>query len=619
MVPGDPEQRTGGYGYVREICAALSQLGQPVRLQGLAGRFPRADREARDALGHALSGLPDGATAVIDGLALGGCPEVAGQHAARLDLIALVHHPLADETGLTDADRQRLFESERRALAAVRLVLTTSGTTARALARYEVPETRVATVLPGVHRPGLPSAAPTDSPATLRILCLAQLSPRKAQHHLVQALASLPGTGWHCQLAGSTERHPDYADQVREHIDTLGLADRVQLTGELSGQALDRAYREADLFVLPSLYEGYGMVIDEALAYGLPVISSDGGALAVTANRPGCLTYPAGDVERLAGLLCDHMAQPRLREQQVRAARESARQLRSWRQAASEFCQAIDGRLPAGSDFGADWLTLREPADHAARSLALTRQAVDWLRARSSPEANIADIGSGTGSNWRYLSGALAAGGVAGCHWTLMDQDASLLSHVTGPDIVVGRLEASNLAHSLPRPLDLITASALIDLVSADWLQALASAAADRGAAVLVVLSYDGRFRLNPVHPADETLRDWVNEHQHGDKGTGAACGPQASGILAAALARRDYRVHRETSSWHLEVDQAPLQRALMQGWVDAARAQIESVKGDSSDTGWLDQWLTQRLDQAERGELAIEVDHTDLLGVPPS
>ena len=493
-------------------------------------------------------------------------------------------------------------------------MITTSGTTTAGLSRYQVQATRIATVPPGVHRPEH-AAGPSAAGGTLRILCLAHLSPRKAQHQLVEALAGLPA-GWHCELAGSVDRDPDYAAKVRQQIEALGLSEQIRLSGELSGPELARSFQRANLFVLPSLYEGYGMVIDEALAHHLPVISSDGGALAATADRPGCVTYPAGDVKRLEALLEERLRKPEVLARQQEAARDSATRLRSWLQAASEFRQALVQAMPAGSDFDAQWLALREPADHAARSLMLTRQTIDWLRKRGHQAPVIADIGSGTGSNWRYLSGALAAAGRDSGHWHLFDQDASLLGTVpqteSGPELHVERLEAATLEQRLPRPLDLLTASALIDLVSRDWLDALAEAAAERQAAVLVVLSYAGCFRLRPEHPDDGNLRQRVNEHQHGDKGTGAACGPEASGYLTTALKARGYAVNCESSIWRLDGGQPALQKALMEGWVEAARAQLAA--GDSL---WLDQWLAERTRQADQGELVIEVDHTDLLGVP--
>lgn len=619
LVPGDPNQLTGGYGYVRDIVSGLTELGQAVTLQGLPGQFPKVDQSARAALDATLAEQPDGATVIIDGLALGGCPEAAEGHCDRLRLVALVHHPLADETGLSEADRQHFLNTERRVLAAVHRVITTSDMTARGLERFGVAPTKVAVVTPGVHRPVTAGEVGTATDAGLRILCLAHLSPRKAQHQLVEALSRLPVSDWHCELVGSTERDADYAATVLSGIRDLGLSERVRVAGELSGPELATAFRRATLFVLPSLYEGYGMVVDEALAHGLPVITSDGGALAETAARPGCVTYPAGGVDALAGLLADRLEHPDRLARQREEALASAGNLKSWDQAAREFREAVAGGLPAGSDFDARWLALRQPADHSARSGVLTDELAGWLRDRSKPE--IADLGAGTGSNWRYLSRAFEARSLQPGHWHLFEQDASLLAGLDapapGPTLHVQRLEADNLDRLLPDPLDLLTASALIDLVSRPWLEAMAEAAARRRAAVLIVLSYAGDFRLTPDHERDEDLRQLVNLHQHGNKGTGAACGPDASDYLARALDSHGYVIHRDSSPWRLDHGSRELQHGLMQGWVEAARAQLAVGRGSANDASWLDRWLAERQGQADEGRLTIEVSHIDLLGLP--
>ena len=146
VVAGDPAQLTGGYRYDARIVQALRARGLPVDVTGLPGRFPHADDAARQALHRALASLPDRSIAVIDGLALGGLPEVAGAHARRLRLVALVHHPLADETGLEDCQRAAFLDSERAALAHMVRVIATSRFTARRLADYGVDAERIAVI-----------------------------------------------------------------------------------------------------------------------------------------------------------------------------------------------------------------------------------------------------------------------------------------------------------------------------------------------------------------------------------------------------------------------------------------------------------------------------------------
>lgn len=623
LVPGDPEQRTGGYIYVREVVRGLEQLGQAVELLGLEGRFPEPDDQARAAMDQALSRLPAGAVVILDGLAMGGLPEVLAWHRQRLRLIALVHHPLADEAGLAPEVRDRLFAQEREALAQVAGVLTTSATTAAGLARYRVLPDHVRVVTPGVHKPPSLPERPAGKGGSLRLLCVATLSERKAQHQLVEALAQVPGGNWHCVLAGSDERQPEYAARLRRQIKEAGLEERIRLSGELGEEALARQWQEADLMVLPSLYEGYGMVVDEALVNGLPVLTSDGGALAETGRRPGVLQYPAGDVAALRQRLEEILAEPeRLPELQSRA-RETAAGLQDWAAAAAAFRQAVTGLLaqaPApASQFRDDWLSLREPADHAGRSADLARQASHWLQSRPLADApQVVDLGCGTGSNLRYLAPLLPADTC----WLLVDQDPALLARArqSAPglsssvqvDYLQTRLRPDNLAQALPTEPDLVTASALLDLVSEPWLAALADYVAGARAGLLVALSYSGKFGFADSDPDDQWLLDLINAHQQGDKGAGRALGPAATGVLARHMAGRGYQVREAASPWRLGPEHQTLQSALLAGWRDAALDQ----EPDSRER--ILAWAERRQGQIQRGESQIVVQHQDLLALPP-
>ena len=345
IVPGDPAQRTGGYLYDAHIVTELRRLGWTVAVHGLPGRFPEADATARDALERTLATLPSGRLVVVDGLALGGLPEVAIRHGCRLRLVALVHHPLADERGLSLARRHCLLASERAALAAVERVITTSPWTARRLADFGLQRSRVSTVEPGVTPLAL-ARADGEPP---RLLCVGTVSPRKGQDLLVRALARLRDTPWHCDCIGSSTRDPDFAGAVAGLIHEAGLDDRIQFHGECDDAHLRAAYAGADLFVLPSHYEGYGMVVTEAIAAGLPVLTTTGGALSETLPPGAGIVVPPDDVdaltEALAALIGDRARRHALRE----GARKARAALRDWPQAGAEFAAALSGmdRSPA--------------------------------------------------------------------------------------------------------------------------------------------------------------------------------------------------------------------------------------------------------------------------------
>lgn len=337
IVPGDPAQRTGGYLYDARIVDELRQLGWAVDVQGLDGAFPCADAVARAALRRALAALPSGHTVVVDGLALGGLPEVAIEHAGRLRLHALVHHPLGDETGLDPVQRRCLLASERAALAAAHRVITTSAFTARRVAAFGLHPNRVRVVEPGVA--ARPEAAADGHPP--RLLCVGSFAPRKGQALLVRALSRLIALPWACELIGSLTRAPAYANALVGEVAAAGLSERIRIRGECSDRTLEAAYAAADLFVLPSFYEGYGMVVTEAIAAGLPVLTTTGGALAETLPPGAGVAVAPGDAEALARalaeLLCDRNRRLRLRD----GARRARTALRSWSHAGAAFDRAL--------------------------------------------------------------------------------------------------------------------------------------------------------------------------------------------------------------------------------------------------------------------------------------
>lgn len=340
VLPGDWHTLTGGYGYDRRIAAGLHESGWQVQRVALDASFPFPTAHALAQAEAAIAALPDGTLTVADGLAFGAMPQVAERHARRLRWVALVHHPLCLETGLGDAQRQALFASEARALATARWVLVTSPATARHLAAFDVPADRIAVVEPGCD-PAPPAAG--SGGAAPNLLCVATLTPRKGHALLLDALAGLRDRAWTLHCAGSATRDAATAAQLRRAIDTLGLAGRVHLHGELDDAALARCWHAADVFVLPSLFEGYGMVISEALAHGLAVIATRTGAAVQLVPPEAGLLVPAGDVPALRAALAAWLDDTPRRERWAQGARAAAARLPSWPQAVERFAAALQG------------------------------------------------------------------------------------------------------------------------------------------------------------------------------------------------------------------------------------------------------------------------------------
>lgn len=305
VLPGSIEQRTGGYVYDARLVAGLRSSGRAVHVHELPADFPNPGQASRDAADACYAQFDDGDLVLSDALAGSTLPTLMQRHRDRLRLVALVHHPLAFESGLDNATAARLARDERAALACVRHVVCTSEATARALQDYDVAARNVTVAVPGTDAAAL--AHGSAAGASVRILCVATLTPRKGHDVLIDAFAALharrPALDWQLELVGSTRRAPHTADSVRAAIEQHALGQRITLHGELDAEALDAQYRNADAFVLASRHEGFGMVLHEALARGLPLVATRGGAIAETVPDGAGLLVDVDDVAALSDAL----------------------------------------------------------------------------------------------------------------------------------------------------------------------------------------------------------------------------------------------------------------------------------------------------------------------------
>jgi glycosyltransferase involved in cell wall biosynthesis len=285
--------------------------------------------------------LPDGALVLVDGLAYGAMPEIAAAERDRLRLVALVHHPLALETGLSAVEVERLRASEREALAHARLVVTTSPATARALrAGFGVPAERLVAVPPGVDRPRA-GDPPSGTPV---ILCVATITPRKGHDVLVEALAGLADRSWTCRLVGDPTRAPETAARLRRQIAAAGLEARITLTGIVPDIAAE--YAGASIFALASRFEGYGMVFAEALAQGLPIVACAVGAVPDVVPPQAGLLVPPDDPAAFAAALGRFLDDAALRRRYAEGARIAGESLPGWNEAAASLARALNGVAP---------------------------------------------------------------------------------------------------------------------------------------------------------------------------------------------------------------------------------------------------------------------------------
>jgi glycosyltransferase involved in cell wall biosynthesis len=335
VVPGDVDDETvpsGGNVYDRRVCRGLPAAGRPVVECAVPGTWPRPDAGARAALAGALAALPDGAPVLVDGLVACGVPDVVVPHARRLALVVLVHLPLGDEMGQPPGCAAELAALERRTLQAASAVVAPSRWTAhRLVTLHGLDAGRVSVAPPGVDP--APLAAGTDGAG--RLLCVGAVTPTKGQDLLVEALAAAADLPWTCELVGSLHRAPAHVAAVRRAVERAGLDRRVRLSGPRTGAQLDAAYAAADLLVLPSRAESYGMVVTEALARGIPVLAAAAGGVPEALGRtpdgrvPGLLV-PPGDAGALAAALRRWLGEPGLREELRRAAAARRAGLDGW-------------------------------------------------------------------------------------------------------------------------------------------------------------------------------------------------------------------------------------------------------------------------------------------------
>jgi glycosyltransferase involved in cell wall biosynthesis len=339
-VPGDLSTPTGGYVYDRRIIGELRTLGWTVQVLDLGNTFPGASPAARCEASQRLVALPKGRTIVIDGLAFGVLPEAAAMLSPRNRLIALVHHPLALESGLGAAQAAALRESERTALAQAHRVIATSAATARLLAAdFGVDTGKLKVVRPGTDRV---TAQHRNSAGPVNLLAVGALVPRKGYDVLIAALGTIKSLPWRLVIAGDRTRHIDCVTHLEAELARLGLETRVTLTGAVTPERLAELYREADLFVLASRFEGYGMAYAEAVAHGLPVIGTTAGAISEAVPEGAGLLVPPDDSDALATTLRRLIENPSERERLAAGACAAASKLPTWREQAVAFAQAVD-------------------------------------------------------------------------------------------------------------------------------------------------------------------------------------------------------------------------------------------------------------------------------------
>jgi glycosyltransferase involved in cell wall biosynthesis len=336
-IPGDIDLPTGGYAYDRRVMALLGQFGVRVRHLALPGSYPLPTEGDLAHTARLLRAVDPRSVLMIDGLAYGAMP-AALVEALPSPILALVHHPLCLEAGLDEARKNALYASELAALARACHVLVTSTSTAATLtADFAVPAAKITVAAPGTD----PASRARGTGAPQQLLSVGSIIPRKAYDALVRALAPLRDRDWRLTIAGPADRDAGARAALEAALRDTGLAERVALHGPATTRELADLYGAADLFVMASLYEGYGMVLAEALAHGLPIVCTTGGAAAETVPDAAALKVAPGDERALSeaiGRVLDHAD---LRRRLGDAAWEAGQRLPRWEDTARIVAAAI--------------------------------------------------------------------------------------------------------------------------------------------------------------------------------------------------------------------------------------------------------------------------------------
>jgi glycosyltransferase involved in cell wall biosynthesis len=329
VVPGSLATRTGGYAYNRKIIEGLRNIGWSVTLVELSGGFPDPDEQALAYAKKCFASLPDGGLVVVDGLAFGVLPEIASPEHARLRLVALVQ-------------REKLMLSETKALGFAHHIVVTSKFTRRRLMELGVGEEKISIVEPGV----IPASLSTGRDrgrggAPMQMLCPASYIARKGHADLLRALSGLMDLPWQVICVGNGNLDARCYAVICALRAELGLIPRVDLRDEVNDSELERLYSTSDLIVLASHYEGFGMVVTEAIARGLPVVTTTGGALAETLPDGAGLASAPGDIDALKKNLCQVLSDENAYARLAEAARAARDRLSTWDKVSPRFAEAL--------------------------------------------------------------------------------------------------------------------------------------------------------------------------------------------------------------------------------------------------------------------------------------
>lgn len=339
IIPGDINLPTGGYRYDKQIIEAWKNSGFDVTLISIIGSYPFPSDEDQKLALEEISNFPKADIAVVDGLLGGTSPKFMEAVSQKMPTVALIHHPLCLENGLDKQTAQKLKALEHQGLEFTSSLITTSPTTSKTVSGlFGYAINKIHTVLPGVERGNISTGSQTEC---INLLCVGSIIERKGHKVLLQALSELKALNWKLDCIGSTNFDPKLYDKLKNIIAEEGLSKKVIFHGAVDEAVIQKAYESADVFVLPSLFEGYGMAYAEAIVRGIPVIGTTAGAIPETVpDACGILVEPE-NVKELAQALEQLITNTKLREQYKKKTLKAEPSFPTWESSANQFIEIL--------------------------------------------------------------------------------------------------------------------------------------------------------------------------------------------------------------------------------------------------------------------------------------
>jgi glycosyltransferase involved in cell wall biosynthesis len=330
-IPGDLTTLTGGYLYERRLLESLRAVGTATDHLRVGQSFPAPTPQHLAHAAAAMQAVDPTHPLIVDGLVFGSI-DTAELERVRAPVVAMIHHPLAHESGLSDHRRAHLFRTERDNLALARAVIVPSAFTARILVdEYDTDPSTITVARPGTDRPeSMPGSEQSVDAATPPLIVSVGIQhPRKGHDVLLRALAEITDVPWTAVIVGSAY-DPAHAEDLARLQAESGLGDRVRFAGTVSIAERDALYRAASVFALATRYEGYGLVFDEALLNGLPIVSCATGAVPETVPPRSGMLVPPDDPRAFAAALRAVLTDDGVRIGMAQAAATAGMRLPTW-------------------------------------------------------------------------------------------------------------------------------------------------------------------------------------------------------------------------------------------------------------------------------------------------